>query len=97
MVEVSKRSHKRKVDSMNANRHLTADELRAGKCATSRQRNLDRQAGRRIAAETRNERWESLSPRERLKELDKRLGKGKGAMKQRAKLAELWPDKINIL
>jgi hypothetical protein len=63
----------------------------------SRQRNADRQSGRRMTAEIRNARWESLSPRERLKELDKRLGEGNGAMKQRAKLAELRPDKMEIL
>lgn len=87
MVEVSKRSHKRKVDAMNASRHLTADELRAGKCATSRQRNLDRLTVRRLAAEKRNEQWASLTPAEQIKALDSRLGKGVGAKKQRAKLA----------
>lgn len=37
------------------------------------------------------EKWQQLTPEEQLKELDRRLGAGKGAKKQRAKLAALLP------
>ena len=40
----------------------------------------------RKAAELRNEAWRAKSPKEQLEELDKRLGVGVGAKKQRARL-----------
>ena len=40
----------------------------------------------RKAAELRNEAWRAKSPKEQLEELDKRLGPGVGAKKQRARL-----------
>jgi hypothetical protein len=46
----------------------------------------DRREARLQAALKRNETWAQLSPREQLLELDRRLGKGVGATKQRAKL-----------
>lgn len=43
---------------------------------------------RRIEAVARQEEWEKLSPQQQLAELDRRLGKGVGAKKQRARLAK---------
>lgn len=45
--------------------------------------------GRREIGEKRNEKWRQLSPQKQLAELDSRLGKGVGAVKQRAKLQKL--------
>lgn len=44
---------------------------------------------RREKAKYRQEERDKLSPREQLKELDKRLGKGVGAQKERARLQTL--------
>lgn len=41
---------------------------------------------RRAAAKARNEHWATKSPKEQLADLDRRLGKGVGAAKQRAKI-----------
>ena len=43
---------------------------------------------RRMEAEVRNEDWESMGPKKQLASLDRRLGKGQGAVKQRARLAK---------
>lgn len=43
---------------------------------------------RRIEAVARQEEWANLSPAEQLAELDRRLGKGVGAKKQRARIAK---------
>lgn len=47
----------------------------------------DRKVARIASMKQRTEEWQTLSPKEQLKALDKRLGKGKGAAKQRARLA----------
>jgi len=47
--------------------------------------NERREERRRKAAE-RQARWDALSPAEKLAELDARLGKDQGAMKQRVRL-----------
>ena len=47
----------------------------------------DRQKQRREQAEERRLYWEALSTKEKLSSLDKRLGKGVGAKKQRKRLA----------
>ena len=41
---------------------------------------------RQKAAQERKERWEKLSPQEQLADMDRRLGKGVGGAKQRARL-----------
>jgi hypothetical protein len=43
---------------------------------------------RRIEAVARQEEWANLSPAEQLAELDRRLGKGIGAKKQRARITK---------
>lgn len=43
---------------------------------------------KREEAEARNSEWAARSPKNQLAELDRRLGKGVGAKKQRAKIAE---------
>jgi hypothetical protein len=45
-------------------------------------------ATKKLEAEVRNEDWASLGPKKQLESLDRRLGKGVGAKKQRARLAE---------
>ena len=46
----------------------------------------DNRKHRQEEAKERNESWASLSPAAQLKELDRRLGPGMGAKKQRAKI-----------
>jgi len=45
-------------------------------------------AEKRAEAVERNESWAELSPKQQLADLDRRLGKGEGAKKQRARLQE---------
>jgi hypothetical protein len=49
---------------------------------------LDKQGVRRIEAEGRAEVWEGLTPEQQLATLDRRLGKGVGAVKQRKRIAK---------
>lgn len=42
---------------------------------------------KRTEAAERTARWEALSTKEKIADLDRRLGKGQGAVKQRARLA----------
>lgn len=44
---------------------------------------------KREEAEARNSAWRALSPKEQLASLDRRLGKGVGAVKQRARIADM--------
>jgi hypothetical protein len=46
----------------------------------------DRQSVRRIEAEGRQSVWDDLTPAQQLATLDRRLGKGLGAEKQRARI-----------
>lgn len=48
---------------------------------------------KRSSAEERNSAWAKLSPAQQLEALDRRLGKGKGAAKQRARLKDLMNGK----
>lgn len=47
----------------------------------------DRSADKRDDAIARNEAWSGLTPQRQIAELDRRLGAGVGAKKQRARLA----------
>jgi hypothetical protein len=47
----------------------------------------DNTVAKRAEATERNEAWASMSAQKQLAELDRRLGKGVGARKQRARLA----------
>ena len=47
----------------------------------------DRTAEKKAEAKARNDAWAELSPAKQLADLDRRLGKGVGAIKQRARLA----------
>ena len=49
---------------------------------------VDRQSVRRIEAEARAEVWEGLTPEQQLSVLNGRLGKDKGAKKQRARITK---------
>lgn len=46
----------------------------------------DKAADKRGQAQARQEAWTALSPAQQLADLDRRLGKGEGAKKQRARL-----------
>ncbi len=50
-------------------------------------RRSDRKEKRQITAEVNLERWSAMTTEQKLADLDKRLGKGLGAKKQRARLA----------
>lgn len=50
--------------------------------------NPQRKEQRRQEAEERNARWAKLSPQQKIAELDKTFGAGKGAAKVRAKIAK---------
>lgn len=69
-----------------ANSNLTADQIRANKCQRSKERNVQRLTERRKEAEERQQYWDSLSNTEKIQALDKRLGVGVGAVKQRSKI-----------
>jgi septal ring factor EnvC (AmiA/AmiB activator) len=49
----------------------------------------DRREQRRTEAQLRQAEYDKLSPAQRIAALDARLGKGKGARKERARLAKL--------
>lgn len=51
-------------------------------------------ATRRIEHEERLKVWQSLTPKQQLAQLDKRLGKGVGASKQRIKIQEAMNGQV---
>lgn len=53
-----------------------------------------RRDARRAEATERQEAWGKLSPKQQLKRLDKRLGQGQGAKRQRAKLQEQLNEEV---
>jgi hypothetical protein len=55
---------------------------------TTRKNHGNRKSLRQIAAKKRLNDWQALSPAEQLALLDTRLGVGKGAQRQRARLAQ---------
>lgn len=61
---------------------------REQRCLQTKQRNLARRKDRREDAEERQKHWASLSYSDQLKQLDSRLGKGVGAVKQRKRIME---------
>lgn len=65
---------------------MTAAQIRANKCQRSKERNLLRKEERRKEAEERNTYWRSISSKEQLNQLDRRLGNAVGATKQRTKI-----------
>lgn len=48
----------------------------------------DRSESRKQNADASNQTWRAMSPKDQLAELDKRLGRGMGAAKQRARLQQ---------
>lgn len=63
-------------------------QARSTQNAMRKARNRDRVARRRMEAEERQTWWAKLTPEKQLRDLDKRLGRGKGAEKQRKRIAE---------
>jgi len=57
-------------------------------------RNKTRREKRQLEAGQRQQYWNGLDTRTKLEDLDKRLGKGKGAIKQREKLTYLLSKDI---
>lgn len=55
-----------------------------------------RKSERREEARARSEKWDKLSPEQKLQELDKRLGKDKGAKKQREKLKKILDNNTKM-
>ena len=62
---------------------------RRERCQLRKARNERGKEEKRIEAEERNSYYAGLSPQEKLARLNQRLGKGKGAKKERAKLKAL--------
>lgn len=82
----NERTHKRSVDSQNS--RMSAEAIRRNKCELSKSRNARRHAEANAEAVERNEAWREQSFEEQLQQLDWRLGKGQGAVKQRARIAK---------
>jgi hypothetical protein len=68
---------------------MTAEMIRAAKCQRTKERNTKRKKDRQLAAAERQAAYDALSSKERIKRLDRILGKNKGATKERARLNEL--------
>lgn len=69
-------------------KHMSAEAIRRNKCEKTKARNATRREERRVKAEERIEGWRSQTFEEQLATLDRRLGKGVGAKKQRARIAK---------
>lgn len=67
-------------------RHLSAAAIRRNKCERSKARNDRRRTDRRMEAEERQAKWGDLALMQQIAALDRRLGKGVGARKQRSSL-----------
>lgn len=65
----------------DADKHQKIQRVREARLRKKEQQRIDREA-RTLA-------WQNMTPQEKLAELDFRLGKGKGAKKQRRKLHEV--------
>lgn len=55
--------------------------------AKAQKKYLSKKEYRRARAEEMHEAWRSMSPQQQLADLDRRLGKGIGAVKQRARIS----------
>jgi len=83
---MAKRTHK---DAVNAaNKHMSAEQISQNKNERSKSRSTADKAERESEAVERQSHWGGLSLAEQLKQLDARLGKGVGAVKQRARIKE---------
>lgn len=87
-MENKKRVHKARREHEHKRANKTALQIRADKCQASKARQEARRAERRAQANARVEAWRSLSPQQKLKTLDNRLGKGLGAVRQRERIAQ---------
>lgn len=82
--KLSERTHKKQIDASRS--HMSGEQIA--------QMNNQRRHANRIAyleqrtkeAEERNKKWRALTPQQQLQELDRRLGKGVGAIKTRNKI-----------
>jgi hypothetical protein len=88
---ISSRTHAAKVAI--SNRHMSPDQIRAGKCASTKAHNATIKAARVADAQERSEAWQALSHADQIRVLDSRLGDGVGAKKQRAKIAAAIAEK----
>jgi hypothetical protein len=85
MADVRERIYKRRLESERGS-SMSPEQIRAQKCATTRARNAER---KRINIERQSQ---NRSPQDQLRELDSRLGKGRGAKRERARLAAKLAD-----
>lgn len=81
----TKRTHRAAIESSRDN--TKGGEIRQSKNARSAKRRAAVRERRLAVIEDRLAAWQGLTPREQLAELDRRLGPGQGATKQRAKIA----------
>lgn len=88
-MEISKRTHKKQVEASKTARHLSSEKARAEKNLRAKARSADRKEVQAKLVQERLDAWRELSPAQQLATLDRRLGKGVGAEKQRIKLTEL--------
>lgn len=82
----TKRTHRASIESSRDS--TKGAEIRQGKNERAARRSQERKANRVAAAEQRSAAWRGLTPQRQLAELDKRLGVGQGAAKQRARIAK---------
>ncbi len=78
------RTYKKHVEA--GQKGLSTEDIRRNKNQRAHQRNAARKQERLDEITSRREAWQSLSPQKQLAELDRRLGVGVGAGKQRARI-----------
>lgn len=79
------RTYKKKVESSRGN--MTDTQIREAKNQRSSERRRQRKEQRKNIAEQRNNYWQKLTPQQQIESLDQRLGKGRGAKRQRIKIS----------